>query len=315
MASSALTVLSASDSDAAHRVARRADPTEVLETGPSARRVAAADARRAATRGRAAVATTTGFRVSIAGFMVTTSGVPRTRGASGSDELAAAARASDVAAVSCRPERQVAQRSVPRVKEVPRNVFVERAKRAALPRGDDDARRGPRVRGRHGWLRRHRHGSREQARDAARLDRQRGPRRVRAVFAKRREEASTTRGFEHTSTCAASFVLPRPRRTTRGGAATRTRMAPRRPRERRSRTRRIDGLTSEPPRVARSRNRVRPERSRKSIRRGRESRRAGSSAFSPSRSSRSRESTRRRGRAIRPTRAPAARRQDARRNV
>ena len=84
MASSALTVLSASDSDAAHRVARRADPTEALETRPSAWRTVAADERRAATRGRAAVATTTGFRASIAGFMVTTSGVPRTRGASGS---------------------------------------------------------------------------------------------------------------------------------------------------------------------------------------------------------------------------------------
>lgn len=87
MASSALTVLSASDSDAAHRVARRADPTEALETRPSAWRTAAADARRAATRGRAAVATTTGFRAIIAGFMFTTSGVPRTRGASGSDEV------------------------------------------------------------------------------------------------------------------------------------------------------------------------------------------------------------------------------------
>ena len=84
MASSALTVLSASDSDAAHRVARRADPTEALETRPSAWRTVAADARRAATRGRAAVATTTGFRASIAGFMVTTGGVTRTRGASGS---------------------------------------------------------------------------------------------------------------------------------------------------------------------------------------------------------------------------------------
>ena len=81
MASSALTVLSASDSDAAHRVARRADPTEALETRPSAWRTAAADAR------RAAVATTTGFRAIIAGFMFTTSGVPRTRGASGSVEV------------------------------------------------------------------------------------------------------------------------------------------------------------------------------------------------------------------------------------
>ena len=87
MASSALTVLSASDSDAAHRVMRRADPTEALETGPSARRIAAVNTRRAATRGRAGVATTTGFRAIIAGFMFTTSGVPRTRGASGSDEV------------------------------------------------------------------------------------------------------------------------------------------------------------------------------------------------------------------------------------
>ena len=78
MASSALTVLSASDSEAAHRVARRADPTEALETMPSAWRTAAADGRRAATRGRAGVATTTGFRAIIAGFMFTTSGVPRT---------------------------------------------------------------------------------------------------------------------------------------------------------------------------------------------------------------------------------------------
>ena len=76
MASSALTVLSASDSEAAHRVARRADPTEALETMPSAWRTAAADGRRAATRGRAGVATTTGFRAIIAGFMFTTSGVP-----------------------------------------------------------------------------------------------------------------------------------------------------------------------------------------------------------------------------------------------
>ena len=109
MASSALTVLSASDSDAAHRVMRRADPTEALETGPSARRIAAVNTRRAATRGRAASATTTGFRVSITGFMGTTSGVPRTRGASGSAEPRRRGE-SDVAAVTLLSDRQMAPR-------------------------------------------------------------------------------------------------------------------------------------------------------------------------------------------------------------
>ena len=130
MASSALTVLSASDSDAAHRVMRRADPTEALETGPSARRIAAVNTRRAATRGRAASATTTGFRVSITGFMGTTSGVPRTRGASGSAEPRRRGE-SDVAAVTLLSDRQMAPRPgllFSKNEEIPRHKtkFVER---------------------------------------------------------------------------------------------------------------------------------------------------------------------------------------------
>ena len=208
MASSALTVLSASDSDAAHRVARRADPTEALETRPSAWRTAAADARRAATRGRAAVATTTGFRAIIAGFMFTTSGVPRTRGASGSDEAGCSSERLTWQHLTLTGVDQVA--SWPGLfrgsSEVELNMSGKSAEtRARVPRGDDDARGRPRVRERHGWFRWHRHGSREQARDAARLDRKRGPRRVRAVFEKRRDDASMTRAFEHTSARAASL--------------------------------------------------------------------------------------------------------------